>query len=201
MGTAQYQHLSPRPTMMSEHTVHEYHVAFLDPLLPQHSGQGLDLAEQLFVGVFLLLARDGRVPDDGRGVAMTVLDMSVNTIVRRRYLPIREPCPMRMTDATGELLGRLLHRLRRSLMPVQLLGLMSPERLRILERVRLNLILDVRCHGDSANAGPLAGPPLRRARDSVPEGTERQWPRSCEQACTDSAGRQAIGLRPPSVRF
>ncbi len=68
--------------MIEEHTVYEYHVPFLDPFFPQHPSQGLDLGEQLFVCIPLLLARDGRVPDDSRRVAMTILDMSVNAVVR-----------------------------------------------------------------------------------------------------------------------
>jgi len=78
---------------------------------------------------------------------------------------------MRVTDATSELLRCLLHSLRWFLMPIQLICLMSPERLRVFERVRLNLILDVRYHGDSSTTDPLAGPPLRRGSTGTAEGS------------------------------
>lgn len=86
-------------------TVDKHDIPLLDTLLPQDGSEDLDLIEQLLVCDALLGVGDGAVVKNGGEVTVAGKDMSVNTVVARRYLAIGEPLPVLVSVARLEPLG------------------------------------------------------------------------------------------------
>ncbi len=101
-------------------------VAFHYAQVGQHPGGACHRVGQLGVGVLRLGVGDGRVVDERKLVAAPVLHMMVQRHVGRVHLPVGEP----VADAVGIVRQDLLRKFE----PVQVLGLLAPEALRILHR-------------------------------------------------------------------
>lgn len=127
-------------------TVHQHDIPLLDALLAQHAGKRLDLVQQLLVGDGLLGARHGAVVEDGRAVAEAGVHVAVDAVVAGGQLAAREPLPVVVRPAALQLLARAREHGRGLLVPVELLGLVAPEGLRVGEGVVLHLVLRVSGH-------------------------------------------------------
>ena len=122
-------------------TVDEDHIPLFDALLAEDAGEGLDLVEELLVRDPLLGFGDGAVVQDGGQVAVAGVDMAVDAVVAGRYLAIWEPLPVVVGLTAPQRLRPPREDRGRLLMPVQVLGLVGPETLRVTERVVLNFVL------------------------------------------------------------
>jgi hypothetical protein len=143
-------------------TVKHDYIAFAHAIFPQSSGKNLHLVQQLTVCKFLLGLSDRAIKIDGNLVTMASLDMPVNAVIARGDLAVRKPLPAIVLDAALELLGRELQDRAGLLVPEEMLGLVGPELLGILQAVPQDVILDVA--------------PLSRHGASVGEGQDkRDW--------------------------
>lgn len=127
-------------------TIHQHDIPLPDPLLAQHPSQHLDFLEELRVGVRLFAPRDGRVPDDGRGIAVAVEDVPVDAVVGGGDLAVREPGGAGVGDAVGEGFGCGAEGAGGGGVPVELGGLVGPEGFGVVEGEGLDLVLGVGGH-------------------------------------------------------
>jgi hypothetical protein len=128
------------------HTVNQYDISFLDTLVSEHASQNFYLVQQLAVGECLLGLGYGAVEEYGGTVAIASQHMSVYAVEARRDLAPSEPLPMRVLVPILEGLRRPCKSGLWLLMPVEMLRLVRPEGLGILERVTVHLVLWV-AHG------------------------------------------------------
>jgi hypothetical protein len=73
--------------------VNQNHVTFSHAILPQYSGQSLNLVKEVDVTVFLPFARNRALPYDCRGISVACVYVPVDTVVARRDFAAREPGP------------------------------------------------------------------------------------------------------------
>lgn len=124
-------------------TVEHYHIALLYALLSQSTSKSFNGIKKLLVCILFLGLGHRTIIVDGNRIAITSLNMPIHAVVARRDLTTRKPLPVWMLGAVLERLGRCLERSVRLLVPVQLLGLLGPKRLRIGQALGQHLILEV----------------------------------------------------------
>lgn len=88
-----------------KHTVNNHNIPLPNPLLPQHTGQNLNLIEQLRIGILLYSFSHGRLPNNRNIAATARMHMSIDAVVRGADLAIRKPRPMLMLHPAGEGFG------------------------------------------------------------------------------------------------
>lgn len=135
-------------------TIEHDNVALPDSLLPQGAGQHLNMVKQLLVRVPLLDPCDGAVVVDGDLLTPAGEDVPVDAVVARRDLAVREPLPCVVGDAAArEGLARPAERGGGLRVPVQVLGLVCPELVRVLEAVPQDVVLEVVVSGHGCSWG------------------------------------------------
>jgi hypothetical protein len=125
------------------HTVEENDITLLDTLFPQSAGECRDLVEELCVRELLPGARDGAIKVDGNMITVAGKYMAVNAVVAGGDLAIREPDPAVVLRPAGGVSLGVFENGRGLLVPVQMLCLVSPKLLRLVEAVAEDLVLDV----------------------------------------------------------
>ncbi len=110
-------------------------VALLDAARFQHVGETADLGVQLFVGEFLVVFRIVAFPQDG-GLVAALGEVAIDAIVAGVQRAILEPFDRDIVRVVGGVLD-----LAERLDPVDALGLLGPEAVRVLDRTRVHLLI------------------------------------------------------------
>ncbi len=110
-------------------------VALLDVAVAQDVGEPADLVVQLAVGDVFGLGGVVALPDD-RGLVGALGEMAIDAVVGGVEDAVLEPFDR---DVAGR--ERAVLDLARGLVPVEALGLLGPESVRILERARVHLLV------------------------------------------------------------
>src|SRR5690349_5892288 len=110
-------------------------IAFLDAAGFQHVGEAANFGVQLLVGELLVVLRIVALPQDGRLVT-ALGKVAVNAVMADVQRAILEPFDRHAAGIIGGVLD-----LAERLDPVDALGLLAPEAVRILDRTRIHFLV------------------------------------------------------------
>src|SRR5215467_5741993 len=110
-------------------------IAFLDAARLQHIGEAAYFGVQLLVGKLFVVLRIVALPQDGRLVA-ALGKMPVDAVVADVQRAVLEPFDRHVAEVIGGVLD-----LAERLDPVETLGLLTPETVRILDRSRVHFLV------------------------------------------------------------
>src|SRR5262249_52597772 len=110
-------------------------IAFLDAARLQHIGEAGDFSVQLLVGKRFVVLRIIALPQDG-GVVTALGKMAVDAVMADVQRAVLEPFDRHVAGVIGGVLD-----LAERLDPVDALGLLTPETVRILDRARVHFLV------------------------------------------------------------
>src|SRR5262245_29468372 len=110
-------------------------IAFLDAARLQHIGEAAYFGMQLLIGKLFVVLRIVALPQDGRLVT-ALGKMAVDAVVADVQCAVLEPFDRHVAGVIGGVLD-----LAEGLDPVEALGLLTPETVRILDRARVHFLV------------------------------------------------------------